>query len=116
MTEAALALARRLPLARQVGILAIFLALVGFWLTLPPVTARTIAWPVALGAAAAVLAPWAALHGEKRLGWSGVVLAVASIVLGVSANQSSVSHLDQAVDWGALIALMFVYATPLTYA
>ena len=66
-----------------------------------------------------------ALQGERKLGWGAVVVAVICGVLGYGATLSSVGHLDGAqlsdsgagvVDWGQMINLMFVFATPLAFA
>jgi general nucleoside transport system permease protein len=110
---------------RRVGWLSIGLAAFGFWLVLPPVELRSVVWPIVFGAVAAAGGIWTALHGERKLGWGAVVVAGLSVLLGWGATMSSVAHLDGAyltssgpgvVDWGQMIANMFVFATPLAYA
>lgn len=118
MTAAAVSLdtVRRLKEPRQVAIAAIGLALLGFWLVLPPVASRTIVWPVALSVAAAAAGAWVVSRGARKLGWGTVVVAAACIVLGLAATHSSDAHLHEAVDWGALTWQMLLFATPLTFA
>jgi ABC-type uncharacterized transport system permease subunit len=107
---------RRVTEPRYVAIGGIALAVIGFWLVLPPVESRTIVWPVAFGAVGAAAGAWAASQGVRKLGWGTVVVAAAAIVLGVAATNSSEAHLESAVNWGQMINLMFVFATPLTFA
>jgi simple sugar transport system permease protein len=113
---ASTAVVRRAAEPRYVAIVGIALALIGFWLVLPPVESRTIAWPIAFGAAAAAAGAWAATQGQRKLGWGTVVVAAACIVLGVAATNSSEGHLEAVVDWGQMVNLMFVFAAPLTFA
>jgi general nucleoside transport system permease protein len=100
-------------------------ALIGFWLTLPPVLARTIAWPVAFGAVGVVAGGWAASQGARKLGWGTVAVSALCILLGIGATHSSVAHLDGTrisggspgvVDWGQMANQTFVFATPLAFA
>ena len=102
--------------ARGVAIAGIILSLLGFWLVLPPLTQRTILWPVVFGLLGAAAGVWATTRGVKRLGWGAVVLGVASMGLGILALQSSEAKLDVVVVWSALLASMLRYATPLTFA
>ncbi len=82
-------------------------------------------WPFALGGVAALAGVWAALQGERKLGWGCVVVAGLCALLGYGATLSSVDHLDGAylsssgsgvVDWGVLVYNMFIFATPLAFA
>jgi general nucleoside transport system permease protein len=101
---------------RRIAFLGMGLAVLGFWLMLPPVEFRNAIWPVALGIAGAGLGLWTASRGVAKLGWTTVVVAAVCIVLGVAATNSSEAHLESAVDWGQMVNLMFVFATPLTFA
>jgi general nucleoside transport system permease protein len=101
---------------RGIAILGMAVALLGFFLVLPPLTLQTVLWPVALGILGAAGGIWAATRGVKRLGWGAVALGVASMGLGVLALQSSEAKLDVVVVWSALLASMLRYATPLTFA
>lgn len=102
--------------ARNLAIAGIVLAVIGFWVVLPPLTQRSILWPIFFGMLAMFCGIAAATRGVRRLGWSAVVLGLASIGLGVLATRSSVGHLDSVVVWSALLASMLRYATPLTFA
>jgi simple sugar transport system permease protein len=101
---------------KSVAIAGIALSLVGFWLVLPPLTLRTVLWPVALGLLGVAAGIWSVTRGVKRLGWGAVVLGIASMGLGLLALQSSEAKLDVVVVWSALLASMLRYATPLTFA
>jgi simple sugar transport system permease protein len=118
-------LLRRAATPKYVGWAAIFLAAFGLWIALPPVMARNAVWPLVVCGIAAAVGVWVALQGERKLGWGAVVVAGICAVLGYGATLSSVTHLDGAqlsdsgsgvVDWGQMINLMFVFATPLAYA
>jgi general nucleoside transport system permease protein len=102
--------------ARSVAIAGIVISLLGFWLVLPPLTLRTILWPIALGILGVAAGIWAISRGVRRLGWGAVALGVVAMALGVLALQSSEAKLDVVVVWSALLASMLRYATPLTFA
>ena len=97
----------------------------GLWIALPPIMARSALWPLLVCGVAAAIGVFVALQGERKLGWGAVVVAVICAVIGYGATLSSVGHLDGAqlsdsgagvVDWGQMINLMFVFATPLAFA
>jgi general nucleoside transport system permease protein len=102
--------------ARSIAIGGIGLALLGFWLVLPPLTLRTWAWPVALGFLGVAAGIWAVTRGVRRLGWGAVAIGILSMTLDLLALESSVGKLDVVVVWTALLASMLRYATPLTFA
>jgi ABC-type uncharacterized transport system permease subunit len=102
--------------ARSIAIGGIGLALLGFWLVLPPLTLRTWVWPVALGFLGVAAGIWAVTRGVRRLGWGAVAIGILSMTLGLLALESSVGKLDIVVVWSALLASMLRYATPLTFA
>jgi ABC-type uncharacterized transport system permease subunit len=110
---------------RRVAWGAISIAALGLWLALPPVELRSAVWPLVLGGVAAAGGVWVVLQGERKIGWGAVVAAGICVVLGWGAAQSSIAHLDGAyttssgpgvVDWGQMISLMFIFATPLAFA
>jgi general nucleoside transport system permease protein len=107
---------RRDTLPKYVAVLGIGLGLLAFWLTLPPLTARTLLWPVLVGILAVAAGIWAVSRGVGRLGWGAVVAGLVGIGLGLLATRSSVSNLDSVVVWSALLAATLRYATPLTFA
>jgi ABC-type uncharacterized transport system permease subunit len=101
------------------------IAMLGLWFVLPPVLSRSVVWPVAFRAVGAAAGVWAVVHGLRKLGLGSIVVASLCALLGFGATQSSVAHLDGArlspsgagvVDWGQMISLMFVFATPLAFA
>jgi simple sugar transport system permease protein len=107
----------RLPRGpRAVAWLGILLGLVAFWVTLPPVTARSVVWSVLLAVLAVAAGIWAVSRGVGRLGWGAIVLAIAAAGLATLATRSSVDNLDSVVVWSALLAATLRYATPLTFA
>jgi ABC-type uncharacterized transport system permease subunit len=107
----------RLPRgARAIAWAGIGLALAAFWVTLPPIAARSFVATILFGLLAIAAGIWAVTRGVRRLGWAAIVLAVAAVLLGVLATRSSVEKLDAVVVWSALLAAMLRYATPLTFA
>lgn len=106
----------RLVQPRSIAVAGIVLSSLGFWLVLPPLTQRTILWPVAFGILGVAAGIWSVTRGVRRLGWGAVALGVVSTALGVLATNSSVGNLENVVVWSALFASMLRYATPLTLA
>jgi simple sugar transport system permease protein len=94
----------------------IVLALVAFWLAVPPVTARSMAVPLAVAIVAFALGAWAAWRGARRAGLTAMALALIFGALGIAATQSSVGNLEAVFVWGTLVAAMLRYATPLILA
>jgi ABC-type uncharacterized transport system permease subunit len=73
--------------------------------------------PAALGllACAVGLAVW--IRGaERRLGGYALAAGLFGFTIGYLATRSSVGRLDAVVVWGALLAAMLRYATPLVFA
>ena len=58
----------------------------------------------------------AVARGERRVGWSGVVVCALGIAGGIFAIQAAVPHLDVVITWSALFAAMLRFATPITFA
>jgi general nucleoside transport system permease protein len=102
--------------ARSIAIGGMIVALLGFWVVLPPVTSRSWVWPVTCGFLGVAAGIWAVSRGVKRVGWGAVALGIIAMSLGLLALQSSVGKLDIVVIWSALFASMLRYATPLTFA
>jgi ABC-type uncharacterized transport system permease subunit len=101
---------------RTIGVLGIVLGLLAFWLALPPLHTRTTVVPVVVGILAIAAGIWSYSRGGGRVGGGAVAAGLLGIVLGVTAAQSSVPHLDAVVVWSALLAATLRYATPLVYA
>jgi simple sugar transport system permease protein len=101
---------------RTVGVVGILLGTFAFWLTLPPLKARTEALPVAIGILAVAAGIWAWSRDERRVGGGAIAAGLLGIGFGLLAQQSSTSHLDVVVVWSALLAATLRYATPLVFA
>ncbi len=101
---------------RSIGILGIGLAIVGFWLALPPATLRTPPGPVALGILGAAAGIWAFARGERRIGGGAVVAGIVGVGLALAVMQTHASNLEGTFVWSALIAATLRWATPLTFA
>jgi simple sugar transport system permease protein len=93
------------------------LAVLAFWLTLPPVTARSPVVPLVFGGLAIAAGIWSWRGGAPQRMWVTVVgMGVLGIVLGLLATRSNVDSLDQVFVWSALFAATLRAATPLTFA
>jgi ABC-type uncharacterized transport system permease subunit len=102
--------------AKAFGVAAVVLALLAFWLAVPPVTARSLAVPLVVALVALALGAWTTWRGERRLGIIAMALALMLGALGIAATHSSVSNLESVFIWGTLVAAMLRYATPLILA
>jgi general nucleoside transport system permease protein len=101
---------------KTIGIAGIALGLIAFWVTLPPLVARSLLWPALLGILAIAAGIWVVGRGQRRVGWGAIAAGILGIAFGLLATRSSVSHLDIVVVWSALLASALRYATPLTFA
>ena len=104
--------ASRLTQPRGIGALGIILGAFASWLALPPLTTRTLLWPILVGILAVAAGIWATSRGAGRVGWGAIVAGIVGIGLGALATRSSVSQLDTVVVWSALLASTLRYATP----
>ena len=115
MTSVALPTGRvRNPL-RALASAGIVLGLVGAFIALPPITARSWIPSLLLGLLAALAGVWAITRGEKRFGWYAVATAALGFGLAYLATRSEVGKLETVVVWSALFASMLRYATPLIF-
>jgi simple sugar transport system permease protein len=92
----------------------IIIGVVACIVAIPPVTARSLVWPVLLGIVAMLFGIVAVSRGAGRVGWGAIAAGILGGGLAALAMQSSVSNLDQ-VFTASLIASMLVFATPLTF-
>jgi general nucleoside transport system permease protein len=106
----------RVDLAKILGIVAIGLGLLAFWVALPPLTTRSIVVPIALGVAGVVAGLWSWRQGQTRLGWTGVCIALLGLIGGVFATRAADANLEVVITWSALTAATLRFATPLTFA
>jgi ABC-type uncharacterized transport system permease subunit len=107
---------REFPVAKALGILAIGLGILAFWSALPPLTTRSNAVPIALGAVGMAAGFWSWRLGQTRLGWTGVCIALLGLLGGVLATRAAVGNLEVVITWSALFAATLRFATPLTFA
>ena len=84
------------------------------FLTIPPIQARAVTWPILVGIVASVLGIWTVTRGRRRLGWGAVAAGLLGIALGILATRSSVGNLNAVFD-AALIAQTFAFTTPLIF-
>jgi ABC-type uncharacterized transport system permease subunit len=99
----------------SVGAFGIILGILGFWLTIPPVTSRSVTWSLLAGILGVLCGVAAVSRGARRVGWGAIATCVIGFALAELALRSSVGNLDQ-VFTASLIASMLVFATPLTFA
>lgn len=92
------------------------LGLVAAFVALPPLEVRTPVVPIVIGLFALTIGIGSWLRGERRVGAYGIAAGVVGLAIGVLATRSSIEHLEGAVVWGALLAAMLRYATPLAFA
>lgn len=100
---------------KALGTLGILLGGLAFTLTIPPVEARSITWPIVSAILAILFGIAAASRGGVRVGWGAIAAGVVGLGLADLATRSSTDNLNQ-VFTASLIASMLVFATPLTYA
>jgi general nucleoside transport system permease protein len=102
--------------ARALGIVATLLGILAAWVTVPPITTRNEAVPIVMGAVAVILGLLTVRLGQVRQGWTAVAIGVLGAVLGAFATTRPVSSLEDVFVWGALVASMLRFATPLVFA
>jgi simple sugar transport system permease protein len=102
--------------AARLGWAGVAVAILGFFITLPPIEVRTPVptWVLCLGAAGLGVAALRA--GQRRPGWTAIVVAALCAVLGWAATTAELTQLEVVVSWGALTAAMLRFATPLLFA
>ena len=106
----------RLASAKPIGIAGLVLAVLTWFITLPPALVRTPVPSIILGLGAMVAGAIALQGGERRLGYIDLTLAVLAIAGAIAATKSGIGHLDTVFVWSALVAAMLRYATPLLFA
>jgi ABC-type uncharacterized transport system permease subunit len=104
----------RLADPSSTGYVGIALGVLAAFLAIPPITARSPVWPVAVGVVAIALGIWTATRGRQRLGWGAVAAGLLGIGLGILATRSGTGNLHAVFD-ATLIAQTFGLATPLVF-
>jgi simple sugar transport system permease protein len=107
----------RADLARYLAWLGAGLGALAFFVTLPPVTARSPIVPLVVGGLGVVAGAISLREGAgRRLATLAISVSVLGILLGWLCTRSNVADLDQVFVWSALIAATLRAATPLTFA
>src|SRR5205814_6612906 len=96
-------------------VLGLLLGVLACFLTIPPIEARAIVWPILVGIVAIAFGIWTATRGERRLGVGAVAAGIIGIALGILATRSGTGNLNT-VFRADLIASTFVFSTPLIFA
>jgi general nucleoside transport system permease protein len=105
----------RLTDPRTLGSAGIALGALAFWLALPPWTLRTIGPSIALGILAVACGIAAAPRGERRLGWSAIVVGILGLIGAIWLQGVQESTLKNILTAG-LLASTLRFATPLAFA
>lgn len=117
MTSSALPIAVRAPRGlRRVAWIGIILGLIGAWVALPPISARSWVWSLVLCLIAVMLGTGIMIRGERRFAGFAIASGVLGFTLAYLATLSSIGKLETVVVWSALFASMLRFATPLIFA
>lgn len=100
---------------KRAGWAGVALAVLAFFVAVPPLMLRSPVFPVLLGLIAIGCGAWAYARGEKRLGGAAIAGAAFGIAGGVASTMSGEANLERVVVWGALFAATLRYATPLLF-
>ena len=102
---------------RRTCYVGVALGIVGAWLALPPIHARSWVFSLVLCLIAVGIGAMTLVRGvERRLGGFAVASGVLGFTVAYLATRSSLGKLDAVVVWSALFAAMLRYATPLVFA
>ena len=117
MSSLALPLAARVPRGlRSVAWVGVFLGLLGAWIALPPISARSWVWSLVVCLIAVMLGTGVVIRGERRFGGYAIAAGVLGFSLAYMATLSGIGKLETVVVWSALFASMLRFATPLLFA
>jgi ABC-type uncharacterized transport system permease subunit len=108
---------KRLPRGwRAAAWIGVLLGVLAALVALPPIGIRSPVAPLLVGLVALTVGIGSWIRGERRIGGYAIAAGVFGLVIGYLATRSSVDKLDAVVVWGALLAAMLRYATPLAFA
>jgi ABC-type uncharacterized transport system permease subunit len=116
VSAATMAASRAGVSATPVGWVGVGLAVLAWFITLPPILLRTPIPSLLLAAAAVGAGVIAAQGGQRKLGYGAVVAGVLAAILAIVSTQSGEANLERVFVWSALIAAMLRFATPLVFA
>jgi ABC-type uncharacterized transport system permease subunit len=100
---------------RHAGWAGIALALIAWFIALPPALVRSPVPSIVVGVLAVAAGAWAIGGGERKLGWGAIVAGIVGAAGAVASTKSGVGNLKDVVTWSALIAATLRYATPLIF-
>jgi simple sugar transport system permease protein len=100
---------------RRAGWAGIALALIAWFIALPPALVRSPVPSIVVGVLAVAAGAWAIGGGERKLGWGAIVAGIVGAAGAVASTKSGVGNLKDVVTWSALIAATLRYATPLIF-
>ncbi len=116
MSAATMAASRAGVSAKPVGWVGVGLAVLAWFITLPPILVRSPIPSILLAAVAVGAGVVAAQGGERKLGYGAIVAGVLAVILAVVSTKSGEANLERVFVWSALIAAMLRFATPLVFA
>jgi ABC-type uncharacterized transport system permease subunit len=116
MSAATMAATRAGVSAAPVGWVGVALAVLAWFITLPPIMLRTPVPSILLAAAAVGAGVIAVQGGQRKLGYGAVVAGALAAILAVVSTESGEANLERVFVWSALIAAMLRFATPLVLA
>jgi ABC-type uncharacterized transport system permease subunit len=102
--------------ATPIGWTGVGLAVLAWFITLPPLLVRSPIPSILLAAVAMGAGVVAAQGGERKLGYGAVVAGVLAVICAIVSTKSGESNLERVFVWSALIAAMLRFATPLVLA
>jgi ABC-type uncharacterized transport system permease subunit len=105
----------RLRRPKTFGVAGVLIGVFAAFLAVPPITARSVFWPVLAGIVAVAFGIWTYTRGERRIGLGAIAAGVVGIGLGVLATRSGTGNLGT-VFRADLVASTFVFSTPLIFA
>jgi ABC-type uncharacterized transport system permease subunit len=100
---------------RHAGWAGIALALIAWFIALPPALVRSPVPSIVIGVLAVAAGAWTVAGGGRKLGWGAIVAGIAGAAGAVASTKSGVANLKDVVTWSALIAATLRYATPLIF-
>jgi general nucleoside transport system permease protein len=100
---------------KRVGWAGVALAVLAFFVAVPPIMLRSPVVVVVIGLAAIGAGSYSYARGHRRLGGGAIAGACFGIAGGVASTMSGEGNLERVVVWGALLAATLRYATPLLF-
>jgi ABC-type uncharacterized transport system permease subunit len=116
VSAATMAASRAGVSAKPVGWVGVGLAVLAWFITLPPILLRSPIPSLLLAAVAVGAGVVAAQGGQRKLGYGAMVAGVLAVICAVVSTQSGEANLERVFVWSALIAAMLRFATPLVFA